>query len=233
MATFVTHDGVELAYEDRGGDGFPFVMLHGWGQTQAMFRHQLADLAPDRRVVTLDMRGHGRSAKPHHGYRIARFSRDVQEFARPPRPRPLRRPRVVHGRVDLVELHRPVRHGPDSPLHRRRPAFGGGRRAVDDRARSRPRAGRSSTSPPSSASAAASTGRTASRCATASCAACSAARRTRRSCRSCSPSSTRFRPTPACRCSSTTARRTGATSSPRIDVPTLVIGCEVLVSRGG
>ena len=80
MATFVTHDGVELAYEDRGGDGFPLVMLHGWGQTQAMFRHQLSDLAPDRRIVTLDMRGHGRSAKPHFGYRIARFSRDVYEL---------------------------------------------------------------------------------------------------------------------------------------------------------
>jgi pimeloyl-ACP methyl ester carboxylesterase len=80
MATFETHDGVELAYEDRGGDGFPLVMLHGWGQTQAMFRHQLADLAPHRRVVTVDLRGHGRSAKPHHGYRIARLSRDVVEL---------------------------------------------------------------------------------------------------------------------------------------------------------
>jgi pimeloyl-ACP methyl ester carboxylesterase len=80
MATFTTHDGVELAYEDRGGEGFPLVMLHGWGQTQAMFRHQLAELAPARRVVTLDLRGHGRSAKPRHGYRIARFSRDVHEF---------------------------------------------------------------------------------------------------------------------------------------------------------
>jgi pimeloyl-ACP methyl ester carboxylesterase len=80
MATFVTHDGVELAYEDRGGDAFPLVMLHGWGQTQAMFRHQLSDLAPDRRIVTLDLRGHGRSAKPHFGYRIARFSRDVYEL---------------------------------------------------------------------------------------------------------------------------------------------------------
>ena len=40
--------GVELEYRDRGGDGFPLVMLHGWGQTQAMFRHQLSDLTPDR-----------------------------------------------------------------------------------------------------------------------------------------------------------------------------------------
>lgn len=68
MATFTTHDGVELAYEDRGGSGFPLVMLHGWGQTQAMFRCQFADLAPSRRVITLDLRGHGRSGKPRFGY---------------------------------------------------------------------------------------------------------------------------------------------------------------------
>lgn len=49
MATFTTHDGVELAYEDRGGSGFPLVMLHGWGQTQAMSRCQFTDLAPSRR----------------------------------------------------------------------------------------------------------------------------------------------------------------------------------------
>lgn len=55
-------------------------MLHGWGQTQAMFRHQLTDLAPDRRVITLDLRGHGVSAKPPFGYRIARLSRDVWEL---------------------------------------------------------------------------------------------------------------------------------------------------------
>jgi len=80
MSTFTTHDGVELDYQDRGGTGSPLLMLHGWGQTQSMFRHQLSDLAPDRRVITLDLRGHGRSAKPHFGYRIARFSRDVWEL---------------------------------------------------------------------------------------------------------------------------------------------------------
>jgi pimeloyl-ACP methyl ester carboxylesterase len=82
MAGFTTRDGVELVYADSGpaGDGVPLVMLHGWGQTQAMFRHQLADLAPRRRVVTVDQRGHGRSAKPHHGYRIARLARDAQEL---------------------------------------------------------------------------------------------------------------------------------------------------------
>ena len=69
MNRFTTRDGVELSYTDSGptdnADGIPLVMLHGWGQTQAMFRHQVEGLA--RRVVTLDQRGHGVSEKPHHG----------------------------------------------------------------------------------------------------------------------------------------------------------------------
>ncbi|MBN9734903.1 MULTISPECIES: alpha/beta hydrolase [unclassified Pseudonocardia] len=84
MPTFTTSDGVELTYRDSGpASGTaapPLVMLHGWGQTQAMFRHQLTGLAGGRRVLTLDQRGHGVSEKPHHGYRIARLARDAQEF---------------------------------------------------------------------------------------------------------------------------------------------------------
>jgi pimeloyl-ACP methyl ester carboxylesterase len=83
MKSFTTNDGVELVYRDSGpaGDGVPpLVLLHGWGQTQAMFRHQFADLAAKRRVVTVDQRGHGLSSKPHHGYRIARLARDAQEL---------------------------------------------------------------------------------------------------------------------------------------------------------
>jgi pimeloyl-ACP methyl ester carboxylesterase len=84
VPAFTTTDGVELTYRDSaeqgGGEGPPLVMLHGWGQTQAMFRHQLDGLGATRRVVTLDQRGHGVSAKPHHGYRIARLARDLHEL---------------------------------------------------------------------------------------------------------------------------------------------------------
>jgi pimeloyl-ACP methyl ester carboxylesterase len=85
MTTFTTNDGVELSYRDSGPvgsaeEGAPLVLLHGWGQTQAMFRHQFADLTATRRVVSLDQRGHGLSDKPHHGYRIARLARDAQQL---------------------------------------------------------------------------------------------------------------------------------------------------------
>ncbi|MFD4658119.1 alpha/beta fold hydrolase [Kitasatospora sp. NPDC058444] len=77
MHQLITNDGVRLDYRDSGGDGVPLVMLHGWAQTQETFRHQFEGLAPGRRVVTVDFRGHGRSGKPRHGYRIARLARDV------------------------------------------------------------------------------------------------------------------------------------------------------------
>ncbi|WP_264924500.1 alpha/beta fold hydrolase [Streptomyces sp. A012304] len=80
MGQLTTSDGVRLVYRDSGGEGFPLVMLHGWGQTQEMFRHQTAGQAPARRVITVDFRGHGHSDKPHHGYRIARFAADVLEL---------------------------------------------------------------------------------------------------------------------------------------------------------
>ncbi|MDQ0796513.1 alpha/beta fold hydrolase [Streptomyces sp. B1I3] len=80
MGELKTNDRVRLTYRDSGGDGVPLVMLHGWGQTQEMFRHQMDGLAPARRVITLDLRGHGLSEKPRHGYRIARLSRDVLDL---------------------------------------------------------------------------------------------------------------------------------------------------------
>ncbi|GAA1917766.1 alpha/beta hydrolase [Microbacterium aoyamense] len=76
MSTCTTNDGVILEYTDSGGPGIPLVMIHGWGQTQEMFRHQLEGLSDSRRVVTYDQRGHGRSDKPRFGYRIARLAQD-------------------------------------------------------------------------------------------------------------------------------------------------------------
>lgn len=78
--TFTTSDGVRLAYDDSGGDAAPLVLLHGWGQSRAMFAHQREGLADIARVITMDFRGHGESAQPSHGYRIARLARDLHEL---------------------------------------------------------------------------------------------------------------------------------------------------------
>jgi non-heme chloroperoxidase len=44
-----------------------------------MYRHQLDGLSQSYRVVALDMRGHGESDKPTHGYRIARLAVDIHD----------------------------------------------------------------------------------------------------------------------------------------------------------
>lgn len=80
MQTFTTNDGVELSFRDSGGEGAPLVMLHGFQQTKEAFRHQVSEFSDSHRVITLDFRGHGRSDKPRHGYRIARLAMDVAEL---------------------------------------------------------------------------------------------------------------------------------------------------------
>lgn len=55
------------------------VMIPGWSQAAAQFKHQLAGLSERYRVIALDMRGHGASEKPAHGYRIARLAKDVHD----------------------------------------------------------------------------------------------------------------------------------------------------------
>ena len=70
--------GIELhAIEE--GSGQPLLMIPGWSQTAAAFGRNIEPLARHRRVVALDMRGHGDSDKPAHGYRIARLAVDLSE----------------------------------------------------------------------------------------------------------------------------------------------------------
>ena len=73
-----TSDGVGLNLLEAGA-GPPLLMIPGWSQTAAMFRHQLEGLSDRYRVMALDMRGHGESEKPSHGYRVSRLARDVYD----------------------------------------------------------------------------------------------------------------------------------------------------------
>lgn len=77
---FQTSDGVDINYKDSGGPGPPVLLVHGWAQTQEMFKYQYEAWQAERRVITFDLRGHGRSAKPPFGYRIARLAQDMKEL---------------------------------------------------------------------------------------------------------------------------------------------------------
>ncbi|MEV4438786.1 alpha/beta hydrolase [Streptomyces sp. NPDC049577] len=69
-------NGIELHYEDRGA-GRPVVFLHGWGTTGRVWDAQVAGLARDHRVITVDWRGCGRSDHPATGNTLAGNVADV------------------------------------------------------------------------------------------------------------------------------------------------------------
>ncbi|MCG7209748.1 alpha/beta fold hydrolase [Streptomyces arenae] len=57
-------DGAVLAYDDEGprdGTAAPLVFIHGWTADRHRWDHQTAHFAERRRVVRLDLRGHGES----------------------------------------------------------------------------------------------------------------------------------------------------------------------------
>tara|TARA_R110000765_G_scaffold112023_2_gene203978 strand:+ start:911 stop:1870 length:960 start_codon:yes stop_codon:yes gene_type:complete len=49
-----------MAYFDCGS-GFPAVMIHGLGQSAYFWRYQLAEFAPERRCIAVDMMAHGQT----------------------------------------------------------------------------------------------------------------------------------------------------------------------------
>lgn len=70
---------IELNFVEQGR-GQALLLIHGWSQSTRLFAKQLAGLSDRYRVIAVDLRGHGESPKPAHGYRIARLAQDIREF---------------------------------------------------------------------------------------------------------------------------------------------------------
>ncbi|MCW7941329.1 carboxylesterase [Streptomyces hygroscopicus] len=72
-------DGAALTYDDEGprdGDGTPLVFVHGWTADRHRWDHQVEHFSVERRVIRLDLRGHGESGGS--GSRtIGELARDV------------------------------------------------------------------------------------------------------------------------------------------------------------
>jgi len=76
---FFNSNGVRIRYVDHG-TGEPVVLVHGytnvieraWIETGV-----LPNLAKDHRVIALDLRGHGKSDKPHDPKAYAELGQDV------------------------------------------------------------------------------------------------------------------------------------------------------------
>ena len=69
--------GWTLRYEVAGAGPELVVMTHGFGATAETWRHQLPALTPEYRVLTWDLRSHGRSGSPDESVTIAALANDL------------------------------------------------------------------------------------------------------------------------------------------------------------
>jgi len=81
LSTFITGDGLEIAYrEDGSPDRPPLVLSNSIGTTLAMWNLQIPRLARRFRVIRYDFRGQGASGIAPGAYSDARLGRDVIEL---------------------------------------------------------------------------------------------------------------------------------------------------------
>jgi pimeloyl-[acyl-carrier protein] methyl ester esterase len=79
MPFFVTPEGVKLNYS-RVGHGKPLLFLHGWTMCSRVWTFQVEYFEREFQVITLDLRGHGRSASPEGDYNFFSLAQDLLNF---------------------------------------------------------------------------------------------------------------------------------------------------------
>jgi pimeloyl-ACP methyl ester carboxylesterase len=73
-----TIEGVELYWSEFGdGDAAPVVLLHGLNNSHLTWKRIAPALAADRRVLTPDLPGHGRSGRPDVSYELMWYARVI------------------------------------------------------------------------------------------------------------------------------------------------------------
>ncbi len=78
---FSTNDNSQLHYL-QAGEGKTIIMLPGAGFSANLFRYQIEEFSKEYKVISLDKRGHGKSEKINHGYRVSRFAKDLDDLIR-------------------------------------------------------------------------------------------------------------------------------------------------------
>ena len=75
-------DGVQLHWVEYGSPGLrpPVVLLHGLNDSHLTWGQLAPELARDRRVLVLDLPGHGLSDRPDAGYELAWYARLVADW---------------------------------------------------------------------------------------------------------------------------------------------------------
>jgi pimeloyl-ACP methyl ester carboxylesterase len=73
----IRKDGIALAYEDSNSDLPPMLLLHGLGCDHTFLAAQAMFFSKSHRVVSVDLRGHGKSDAPDQDYTMAMFAGDL------------------------------------------------------------------------------------------------------------------------------------------------------------
>ena len=66
------------SYEN--GQGFPLILLHGNGESNAYFKNQIAAFGEHFRTIALDTRGHGDSPRGAAPFTLEQFAEDLHSF---------------------------------------------------------------------------------------------------------------------------------------------------------
>jgi pimeloyl-ACP methyl ester carboxylesterase len=70
-------DQTLLFFEEKGEGPFTFVLIHGTGGDHTHMQPQFDDFSKQGKVVSVDLRGHGKSDKPHENYTLELFADDI------------------------------------------------------------------------------------------------------------------------------------------------------------
>ena len=79
---FATLDGHRIHYQVSGSGSQTLVFVHGWACDASVWRLQVPYFARDRRVVVLDLPGHGASDAPEIAYTMDLFAKSVDAVMR-------------------------------------------------------------------------------------------------------------------------------------------------------
>jgi pimeloyl-ACP methyl ester carboxylesterase len=73
-------NGIRLHYHRTGGDKPALVLIHGISDDGLCWTPVAEQLAAEYDIILVDMRGHGRSEAPEHGYLLKDLALDVAEL---------------------------------------------------------------------------------------------------------------------------------------------------------
>jgi 3-oxoadipate enol-lactonase len=77
----IDREGLDIYYEEFG-QGRPLLLIHGLGSSSRDWELQIPEFEQHFRVIAMDLRGHGRSAKPPGPYSMRQFAGDAVQVLR-------------------------------------------------------------------------------------------------------------------------------------------------------